>query len=530
MRIRTQNLLFIVPVFVGLAIPISLLGYREQVAENNWGMAEALEALTVGTAAFVDAPSCAQLVQTDGAPQGEALDRLRLPLERLTLMDPQKERMSRRQLEQDPAWVWVWTHLPWTAGRERTVDVWERTRRLTVLAPDGQRVLVDLSLSADADLAEPSLAQLADAVERGQVSLYYRTRGDEVVSLEREQVRDASSMVEVMRVHNALYAGPFHDATGRAVAVGWSPVVDASGELAGLLRAEMDASPLEVQRRLAQLKAVVISGGIILCGVLAALFTSRVVTGGIHQLTGAARAAVAGDYGRRLELHTIQEMADLGHTFDTMTSVLQEIVSRTRRELIDGEQFRTQADLAVTYRGLFSPPLQEQHAGVSVATRLAAGRPTGDFCGTLVAAGRAHVVLGRVRAQADLAAVTLASAAHSLLRSQLAVSEPGRALAEVCDLFDVETCLCVCWREGDAAVQWWAHGSAAGGPVTEGSTPLVAGESVIFQTLTAADGAAACSYAELFRHLPPAQLTEELMAVIGDVPHGAVAALGRQSG
>ncbi|MEW6754652.1 MAG: HAMP domain-containing protein [Candidatus Latescibacterota bacterium] len=530
MRIRTQNLLFIGPIFAGLAVGIGVFSYREQVAEVNWGMAEGLEALTLATAGLIDAQACAELAVAKGTAHAAARERLRAPLERIRTMDLQKERLNRSRQEEDRAWTWVWRRLPGLGGDSRgQLSAWERLRRVTVVGPDGQRLLFDLSVAADVEPGDASLPHMAAAAADGQVVLYYRTMDDRVVTLARERAADADGLVQVMGTRRAVYAGARRVASGATVACGWAPVVDLSGALAALLRVEVDAAPLEEQRARARARAVVLSAAIVACGVLAALLISTVVTRGIRELYQAARAAVAGDYEQRVGLHTIQEVADLGSTFNTTNDVLREVVSRTRRELIDGEQFRSSRDLAESYRRTYWAPQEVRFGEVEVAARVLASRPTGDFRGAFEARGRVHVLLGRVRTPGDLEAVTTASAVYRYLCDALTVSDPEEVLAQARTLFEMESFVCVWWRGDDHAVRWLADRSAGQGAPTQGALVLADRQSVVFHSLRPEEAAVAECYGRLFNHLPPSRLAADLTAVLGDPGEGGAAALGRWS-
>jgi hypothetical protein len=275
MRIRTQNLLFIVPIFAGLAIPISLFSYRGQVAEIHWGMAEGLQALTLVTAEFLDAQACADLAAGHEPAAGAALARLRTPLQRVGMMDPQKQRLNLQQEQRRGGWAWAWRHLPGrAAGPDTSFVVWESLRRMTLLAPDGERVLLDMPVAADVAATPPSLQQLAAAAAAGRARLYHRTADDRAVALEPEERRGPDGLLQALERRGAVYAEAYQNEAGRRVASGWAAVLHPSGEPAAVLAIETDAASFGVQRQVAGVQAVAISAGIILCGVLVALATS----------------------------------------------------------------------------------------------------------------------------------------------------------------------------------------------------------------------------------------------------------------
>src|SRR5262249_43560731 len=146
---------------------------------------------------------------------------------------------------------------------------------------------------------------------------------------------------------------------------------------------------------------------------------------------------------RQVRAGRIQEVADLGNTFNTMTDVLRDVLTRTRRSLIEGEQFRTSADLARVYVDRCCAPLRLNLGGGRVAARhmrtgssaLAApsGRgpaATGAFYTAFEARPGAYcAAVGRVRVEGELESAIEASAAAAHLRRAMAEREPEAALA-----------------------------------------------------------------------------------------------------
>lgn len=521
MKIRTQNLLFIVPIFLGVAIINGLLSYSRQLAEVKWGMEEEIEALAIVTAEFTDGDVCRKLM--DGEVSSEDLEGLRLPLERIMEIDAEKQNMDQKQSDRNRVWIWIWKKL---LRQAQGYSTWERLRRLFILAPDGQQVIFKLGRDADEGVY-PTFPHVIEAIENNNLRLLRRTPDDKMIGLRQDEIIGVSNLVEAIEHSNVVFTDVHQHLSDDAIMTAYAPIYDGAGALSGILGVEMGAETLGIQKSLIGMKITIISAGIFLLGTLAALFISGVIARKIRELTEAARAVVEGDYNRRVDIETIQEVIDLGNTFNTMSSVLEEVLSRTKRELIDGEQFRTQADLAKAYNETLWKPREETFGDVEVAARLISGRPTGDFFGVFqVASGSIYATLGRVRAEEDLDSVTLASAAFSLIRQGLDKCEPKQVFRNVCELLDVETWQCICWNEGGSEVQWLGHNPDGDLPL-QGTMSLQERTPLAFHTLGKVADEKIDSYVKLFGHLRPTELMEDLMVVLAEESEGGLIIIGK---
>jgi len=544
MKIRTQNLLFIVPIFLGIAIINGLLSYNRQLAEVKWGMEEEIKALATAASEFIDGDACRKLI--NGELDSERLESFRLPLKRIIKIDSGKQTMNQKELEENKIWVWIWEKLPgFLRNQAQGYNTWEKLRRLFILAPDGQQVIFTLGKDVENKNVYPTLPDIIEAIKNNKLRLLYRTPDDKMVVLQQDEVASVSDLIRAIKSNNVVFTD-VHQPTiysilsdsyntvnvpaqlsDAAIMAGYAPIYDESDTLSGIFGVEIDAETIGMQKSLIGMKIIIISAGIFLLGTLVALFISGIITRKIRELNEGAKVVAEGDYNRRVDIETIQEVIDLGNTFNTMSSVLEEILSRTKRELIESRQFRTQADLAKTYNETFFEPQEMTFGDIEIAARLISTRPTGDFFGAFQVAGSVYAVLGRVRSEEELDFVTTASAAFSLIRQELSKFEPEQVFKDACELFDIETLECIYWDEAENKLQWLGHNPNGGSPLQR-TMPLQEQKTLVFHTIREPTGEKIDSYVRLFGYLLPVELMEDLMVILDEGSEGSLITIGKR--
>ena len=283
MRIRTQNLLAIVPLFLALAIAAGAMAYTTARSEMVWGLREEAASLSIAIAEFVGGEELSAAAAA-GDPAAR-LESLSLPFERI-LNHGQAKHVFALSTEGEPIWS----------------TALDDPSRAAFVPPADQ-----LAPSAEA------LAQLA--------------AGDSAV------VGEITTL-----------------ASGESVLVSFAPITRADGAVAGILGVAIDAARLPAMSRALLVDVAQLTLLALVIGALAALFISALLTHKVRALSRAALEVADGEYDRYIDIGTIQEMSDLSNTFNTMSSVLKDLIEKTRRTLIEGEQFRTPLDLARTYR------------------------------------------------------------------------------------------------------------------------------------------------------------------------------------
>jgi HAMP domain-containing protein len=299
-------------------------------------------------------------------------------------------------------------------------------------------------------------------------------------------VAESQTIVEkISQSDDKVYLPKSEDST---IMKAYSLIFDRSGSRTGILGVEIKTDNIKRHQRLILLKMLSLFLITILFGILVALFISEIITRKIWELNESAKVIAEGNYDRRVDIRTIQEIIDLGNTFNTMSSVLEEAVSRTKRALIDSEQFRTEVSLAQTYNETLWEPLEEVFGNVEVVARLIPERPIGCFLGVFEVSGRIYAIQGRMEAKENLEAVTLASVAYSFIREELNTVEPDRVFKDVCELFDVQTWQCIYWTQGENEIQCLDSTPDSEQPQRR-TIPLQEQKSLAFHTLgRSADG------------------------------------------
>ncbi|MBU45109.1 MAG: hypothetical protein CMN76_18000 [Spirochaetaceae bacterium] len=135
---------------------------------------------------------------------------------------------------------------------------------------------------------------------------------------------------------------------------------DQGGRPYGILGVQYDGSWIQNEIRAS---VVEIAIGVLvsaLAGIVVALFLAAILSRTLRNLTVAASKAADGDYDVRIRRGIIEEFNDLGNTFRTMTSLLYDTLDRIRKTLIEQEQFRNTDDLMATFRGNAYQPVDVQ--------------------------------------------------------------------------------------------------------------------------------------------------------------------------
>jgi HAMP domain-containing protein len=466
MSIRTQNLVSILPVFLFLAVVSAGLMLKTVREEYLWGLREEASSLAVATAEFIPGACFRELVERgSGAPYylrlAPALDRI---------------------LKQKQA------------------------QRIFGLTPDGRHLLFSRGGppgDATGHLL-PTPAELA-AIDRGE------PLGTSVKTDRRGRI----VMTAYARVHDWQRTGsePLAPECAYALRPSDNGVDGARGAPSpvGLLGVETDARGMESLTRELLARGGWIIGAVLILGAAATLSVSAVVSREVRNLTDGAALVKRGSLDHSIEAGCIQEVWDLCNTFNTMSDVLKDVLAKTKRSLLEGELFRSEADLAETYTRLFWPKLsaggvdvggltpgRSRYAhsaalwdGVEVVAKRLGDRPDGSFFGAFPIEGGVCALVGKVQAPSaqllsselrgpgyggrhlsrtaasprrsnpeltspaeggpsPLDTVVTASAVYALLSEQLRDGDPAVVLAQTRDLFPLETLDAAFCRRGEA--------------------------------------------------------------------------------
>ncbi len=229
-----------------------------------------------------------------------------------------------------------------------------------------------------------------------------------------------------------------------------APLGTAAGPF-GLLTLDIDATGAMREQRTILLESLAFLFGILGCGLMVSWIVGRFVTRAVEQLGMATEIVASGRYDWRVQPGWLREVNDLGNTFNTMTSLLEEILSKTKRAVIEGEQFRRPEDLAEAFsENLWSTG--HTRLGPLTVSLMRFGKPTnGDFLALWREDERARIVMGRMLVSGEFEAAVLASAAFSLIREEIRIGGPGFARAN--EIFHFKFWDLVSWRLSQPTIE-----------------------------------------------------------------------------
>ena len=444
MKIRTQNMLAIVPLFLGLAGLIGALMYVVQYRELIWGLDEEATSIAVAAAHHMEAATI-------------------------------------RNADADADWKQILKDLL------KLLDG-ERAQRITLLSDDLD-VLYD---SADGpDTVRPIL--LSPALQSRMEARSFA----------------ATPVQQDERGHYMMAFSPVRDDQGTAAIL----MVETSAE--GLAAHK--------ERMARDIRLIILVTALI--GVLLAWLISRIISRRIISLTRAAAAVGAGRYDQPHEVGGVQEINDLSNTFTTMSRVLSEIVARTRRAVVEAEQFRTDDDLARAFTQTFMKPDHRTIHGAAVSGTHVSTRSGNHFFGIWEKGDEVMAVVGELSGHDGLAAPLTASAAAAALRECWLNASLESACAEWSGLFDLAQVELVVWRadaEGMTRGTWYRGAHAFTFTATNWTDrPLV------LHTISERVAHRIRLYVETFAAFAPDALTEEIRLTLDRDQQGAVIILKR---
>jgi HAMP domain-containing protein len=458
MRIRTQNLIVILPLFLGMAAAVGGMTYVAARKEMLWGLDEEASSLSVAMAEFVVGDSL--LAGTAAAGPGHRFETLAHGFQRI-LDRGQAKHIFAVDVAGKPLWSV-------DAGNDRTTFV----PPTSLLAPTPEQ--------------RKLLASGTDAVTSGVITL----------------------------------------PSGASVMIAFSPIRASNGAIPAIIGVVIDASRLgELSRgllvTLAQLSVLAL-----VIGTIAALFISALLTRNVRALSKAALEVAGGEYDREIQIGTIQELSDLSNTFNTMSSVLKDLIERTQRTLIEGEQFRTPLDLARSYRQDSWADLEASYDGVYVASRSIGDGHPGDIFGSIEREGVVTVFVGRVSVGSELESAISAAAARRAIEEGSRHWPVPQVLDEICRLLRIRVDT-VAWTVGaeDGAIMTTYDGSSE-----PRSIPIRFEEqqTALLHTFPGRAGDVLHRWKRVFQQMSPEALVENLGRTLDSSAMGTLVAVGRE--
>ena len=454
MRISTQNLLAIVPIFLGMALINGILAFTTQYQEIKWGINEEVSAITTAAAEFLDRDLITALKKNPN--NREVIEKLSIPFAKI------------KNFQQQQCFF--------------------------LLYPEDKKIFFSYSTD-DKTYENPK----------------------PTVNIEQFVNKHTDLIIEGFRKIDE----------NKSVLIAYAPIYDEYGKLISVLMVEHDAKYFLDRTQKIKNKIFIITGLITLIGLVAALLISYIITYKISQLNKAALIVEAGHYDYQVNITMIQEMVDLSNTFNTMSSILGEVLARTKRTLIEGEQFRTDRDLANHFKQKFSQPIEGTFNNVSVAARVFTKNATGDFCGVLeVDKKGTYVVIGRITVKGDgeIDSVITASAAYNFIRQRLIYQEPRAVFEDAKDLFELKKFKCMFWDKSAAIIKVYDYRNFI---LSEESFSLEDNRLLFFDTLSADNSKKVMFIVKNYIHHLPEDLMRDILNMIDDDGTGSLVLLSR---
>ncbi|HYC02383.1 MAG TPA: hypothetical protein VED40_03775 [Azospirillaceae bacterium] len=438
MKIRTQTLVAIVPLFLGLMAVDGALIYFSQSKEMMWGLRKELRSVVVSTAEH----TASVMAQT---PDPQALRaRLQPIFERIA----EANKLELLRLT--------------TPSGEVLVNTGTRPNRSSALAvlPEAAR-----ALEADQEF-------YSEIVERGDAA------------------DDASDLARI----------------------GLRRVRDAEGRVIALVQVESDA---DVYRQEMADTARLIAGGTgIVLGValLLAWILGGRIGGRIKLLNQRATELVDGRLERWQPVGGVREIDELDGSFQTINSVLNSELGKSRRKLLENEQFRTREDLLETLGETIMKPIGGRFGGREVVARCI--NPLSGYFMEMAEAGDGTVVvMGRASDPDAVDRSVTASSLLFLLRQTLRSKPVPEALERVRELFPEAEVICLTWEGPAAALR--RIDLTRDGRIEEKRLSLdTAHRSCAVHNLEGNGGAVLQRYLDRYASLRPAELVRDLDVVL----------------
>ncbi|MFC1575239.1 HAMP domain-containing protein [Gemmatimonadota bacterium] len=387
MKIRTQSLLAIPPLFLFLGVTTSLVAVATGVREVRWGLEEESSSLAITVAEFVPRGS----FSSDSEEAELELGYLRRSLDRLM--------------------------------------AFEQALRITVFDAGGSP-LVDIPASSGFGLGSEDQASETAALEIPPTPRW-------ISRAEREILLPAGRLVTpVLSTPN-----------GTAYVTAYAPILDRDlmiGTVAILVPAD------RLEARSAGLRTAFVGAGlgIFAAGILTTLLLSEYLRRRLRGLARAAAAVSKGHSDTRVDIGGIREVEELSNTFNTMSSILRDYVERGRRALISPDGPSETDTTITTYRERTLPSVARRIGGRFVLATTLGEERAGSFFGVAQTGEEGFAFLGQVPGPCSLPTAIGAGSAARWLVGAIEMGGPVQDLARrASELFSLSELALLSWRE-----------------------------------------------------------------------------------
>ncbi len=322
-----------------------------------------------------------------------------------------------------------------------------------------------------------------------------------------------------------------------------APVADGRKQLAAVVFLEKDVTGISRQSAAILFQLLEIGVLVLIAGAAAAALLSFLLNRPTQRLTNALLACVEGRRESLAEDAPIREFHGLSNTYNTMVSLLNEAEGRINRNLVECEYFFSNTDLACAFREAFLKPVFLERDGISAVGCLY-GNSSRDIIGLDAREGVAWGVVCRLSdpsgepfdgtagnggpqgirrfpRDCDTHSTLSAACFSTWIREELERGDPRAGLDKVSGLFEVSLFHYRRIHEADGRCEIWTWDPATRQlGRTEESIPR--GNSVVLHTFTGKTAERIEVYTRLFGETPPRQLLQELVHTIGEDLDGSL--------
>jgi len=454
MRIRSQIVTAIVPLFVGLSLVTGGIMYYLQTKELEWGFHEEASSIAVVTARFLDDKNLQQASDSSTVkPVNEIISALFKKIMR--------------------------------AGR---------ARRFVVFSSQDQRLLYDVATSNSVS-------------QNMQIPPYVMTKLS----------------------NQPFVIGSIKKGKGNSeYLTTYASIRNLKGEMTGILAVETTADTVQLRRgELLQSLLISMTCAAIL-GLILTLVISRLITKRLANLTEAVSNVETNYFDQKASIGIIDELNDLENTFNTLRSVLKEVLSKIWRTTIETEQFRTKEDLMCAFKTEFQSPVRKTICDVEAVGTLLGCRPMGSFFGIEELQDCGYAVAGKIAESEIMEQTETASAALAFITQSIKNSDISTALNLVSSLFDLTRCECVIWEKAASKVMLWSLDKDSR-QWQQKTVTLLNGVTLVFHTMDTCIDQRIRIYVDEFKHLPQEALMREIRMIVDEKLGGALLMIRKSS-
>ncbi|MDP8242485.1 MAG: hypothetical protein P9L94_00280 [Candidatus Hinthialibacter antarcticus] len=299
-----------------------------------------------------------------------------------------------------------------------------------------------------------------------------------------------------------------------------APVNNGLDELAAVVMVEMDVSGISelsfsILRDLLWICVIVL-----LIGVLAAFTLSFIISHSIRELTYAIQDVQSGDLHEIKLTSSIREINGLENTYNTMVEVLKEERERDQDELMSIESQRVQKDLEKVYQHVIWPEIKIQHnalSGVGVIQDISKG----EFMDLVEVEDGVCAIVGRV-SEKEFTAIVSASSVVPFWRSQLQSGPVEDAVKCIGEIFELDWFECVWVQSSEGGVIKTWNKPPGVSEVEPGQRPKQAGSSVVLHAESGESAKDIERFVRRLGYLDPTALHEHLNNALQNPPVGPI--------